>query len=718
MPAKPGYKPLKKLKPGMGLYQVLYWPNVAPDKSKPWAVVNLQTGDVNGRWHASKEEALVQARALYSQLGDKAKVHGEEVHNAFYLFADAATLVSDDGVKWIEAIAPKTYTTPAYGDVEITPEKINAFAHGINTMIRGQDVAINYEHGADPSKGLKAAGWIKQARTNSRGNLELAVDFTEPAKQEIKNGEWKYFSLEWDDQWLHPDGVIYTDVVMGGALTNRPVAKGLMPINFSEIFKEKLEELGELPNGNNISNNTLGTEAFVDNAFAVWDTAYVNNLPDSSFAYIEPGGKKGSDGKTEPRSLRHFPYKDASGNVDLAHVRNMIARAPQANVPDNIKARVQALGRRLLGAKNMSDVAQIEKEFSEEGPLEHSQPGSGSPPIPRLIDSGIDDADRVNGWRIETPPYNNPPQVGQLYEVPANGEVIIGFSEEEALGYLTGAVTGLKNIHTNRGDQLIEDIDRLMAVDRRVRSFNELQRLVKEVRDYLRNNKAMTDGTKLSEITTSNNGGGKSVGELTDKDLLELRNVLGVDDDGRIVEAVKTKFGELHALRDSVSASEQERIFAEQYPQFYAEHLKLVEDQRKTSATKFSESVSKIKKAEGFGLKTTKQGLSTACIEKLEETYLKFSEGKGTISDFEECIRAIVNGGIVTFGEIGTSEGDEIPDIDTTGPLGISNARRAFADVVAKVMKDNPDMDQRVAFAEAAKKAPDLAEAYKVTLPA
>jgi len=56
---------------------------------------------------------------------------------------------------------------------------------------------------------------------------------------------------------------------------------------------------------------------------AEMDTAAINDLPDSAFAYIEPGGKV-VGGKTEPRSLRHFPIHDA------AHVRNALARASQS----------------------------------------------------------------------------------------------------------------------------------------------------------------------------------------------------------------------------------------------------------------------------------------------------------------------------------------------------------------------------------------------------
>lgn len=48
-----------------------------------------------------------------------------------------------------------------------------------------------------------------------------------------------------------------------------------------------------------------------------------DNLPDSAFAYIEPGGSKDSSGKTVPRSLRHFPVHDK------AHADNAAARIAQ-----------------------------------------------------------------------------------------------------------------------------------------------------------------------------------------------------------------------------------------------------------------------------------------------------------------------------------------------------------------------------------------------------
>jgi len=62
---------------------------------------------------------------------------------------------------------------------------------------------------------------------------------------------------------------------------------------------------------------------------AVWDTAYVNDLPDSAFLLIAPGGKKDADGRTMPRDLRYFPVRNAAGEVDTAHLRNALAQIPK-----------------------------------------------------------------------------------------------------------------------------------------------------------------------------------------------------------------------------------------------------------------------------------------------------------------------------------------------------------------------------------------------------
>ena len=90
----------------------------------------------------------------------------------------------------------------------------------------------------------------------------------------------------------------------------------------------------------------------------------INDLPDSDFAYIEPGGKK-VDGKTVPRSLRHLPIHDA------AHVRNALARLSQTKI--SAEAKSKAL-KKIKSAAKKFDIevkAYHEGDYSGESIEEH-----------------------------------------------------------------------------------------------------------------------------------------------------------------------------------------------------------------------------------------------------------------------------------------------------------------------------------------------------------
>ena len=83
---------------------------------------------------------------------------------------------------------------------------------------------------------------------------------------------------------------------------------------------------------------------------STWTTAYVNDLPDSSFLYVD------SDGK------RHLPYKDSSGKVDLPHLRNAISRLGQPKtgtgeegwLTEATRKRLLAKAQRILEAQKKS----------------------------------------------------------------------------------------------------------------------------------------------------------------------------------------------------------------------------------------------------------------------------------------------------------------------------------------------------------------------------
>jgi uncharacterized protein len=73
---------------------------------------------------------------------------------------------------------------------------------------------------------------------------------------------------------------------------------------------------------------------------AEMSSAAVNDLPDSAFAYIEPGGQRDASGKTTPRSKRHFPVHDE------AHTRNALSRAPQSPFGKQAMPKILAAARK------------------------------------------------------------------------------------------------------------------------------------------------------------------------------------------------------------------------------------------------------------------------------------------------------------------------------------------------------------------------------------
>jgi HK97 family phage prohead protease len=81
----------------------------------------------------------------------------------------------------------------------------------------------------------------------------------------------------------------------------------------------------------------------------VWSTAYVNDLPDSAFLLITPGGTK-TAGRTDG-AHRFFPVRGADGKIDLPHLRNALAQIPKASSV-TADQRAQAMNKAKALARN------------------------------------------------------------------------------------------------------------------------------------------------------------------------------------------------------------------------------------------------------------------------------------------------------------------------------------------------------------------------------
>jgi Mu-like prophage I protein len=436
-----------------------------------------------------------------------------------------APALKEEGPIWLEALPARTYHTPFYGEVPVTGDDLTAMVQNFKNNVRGQEIAIDFDHGTDPAKGKKAAGWYKDFKIApsssdpTKLSLYAQVDLTDEAKKEVRDKHWKYFSLEWDDAWTDNDGNEHKNVIIGGGLTNRPIAKHVLPINFSESMAEELKN-----------------------------------------------------------------------------------------------------------------------EVKE---MEHSEPGSGTPPEPRTEEDNSDDTAIKEGWRRFSPP------------------------DQEATPPVTSS-------------------------------------------EY---------------ITTTTPKGGYNVGEyvFAETQAQELLRTLELPVDakpGDIVESVKGRVGELTTLRQEADKETQEKVFAEQYPAYWTEHQQLMRRDRENTARQFSESIRTIKRTVGNGFVDTDQGLSALAKTKVAELHVKFAEGNATVEDFEECVKHIINGGIVRFGEIGSAtKEDDVPPVDTSTAQGVADGRRVFAEVVARIQKDNPELSYKEAVGKASEQHPDLAKAHKVALP-
>jgi phage I-like protein len=163
----------------------------------------------------------------------------------FGYYADLRRVEFSEGTKprsWIQAMRVGEYQHPTYGKISFTPDRIKAFADSVRNKVRGIDLDIDYDHKTDPAHGNAAAGWVQDAKVEDNA-LWLLVEWTKSAAEKIKDGAYRYFSPEFQDEWTRGDGASFKDVLFGGGITNRPFLKDLLPVNLSELtFAEKNNE--------------------------------------------------------------------------------------------------------------------------------------------------------------------------------------------------------------------------------------------------------------------------------------------------------------------------------------------------------------------------------------------------------------------------------------------------------------------------------------------
>jgi hypothetical protein len=147
----------------------------------------------------------------------------------------------DGNRKWVKVYPFSSWSHPIFSDTSIDEETAQALKESFDAKYYGeQDYVVSYDHGLDPAKGGKAAGWYEQVEVRDDGFWGL-IRFTDEARKEIDAEEWRYFSGEHFDEYENPHtGETHNLVFSGGALTNKPYVKeGMIPLNFSDVYVER-----------------------------------------------------------------------------------------------------------------------------------------------------------------------------------------------------------------------------------------------------------------------------------------------------------------------------------------------------------------------------------------------------------------------------------------------------------------------------------------------
>jgi hypothetical protein len=207
-------------------------------------------------------------------------------------------------------------------------------------------------------------------------------------------------------------------------------------------------------------------------------------------------------------------------------------------------------------------------------------------------------------------------------------------------------------------------------------------------------------------------------GEMTpDEIIAALREKLALSDDTDIVAHVSGMNDELEPLRELKKEHSEKKQFAEAYPAEYERLQKLEQDSRENFAKNFSEKLGarRFSKAtadkddEGNAvLESTTVGLSAKAIDEIEGIVKKFGENTATLEDFSGVLDAVLDSGIVDYGNIGSTRE---PEPEVREPKNSLEGRKMFAEKVNEIVeKDELTFD--AALVEAAKRYPSLYESW------
>lgn len=213
------------------------------------------------------------------------------------------SLAEGDKLTWLQAMPKGKKKHPVFGILDFSAKRLQKFADNVNNKVRRIDPVLDYEHGTDPAKGKKAAGWIKGAEVRSDG-LYIGVQLTDEARKEIRKGHYRYLSPEFANEWEDEDGNVFKDVINAAAITNRPFLKSLpeLSIAASDDFIATLRE-PETDEETEIVQLSTDDELFLaimlGEGTNYWDLSFIQDMISTKHRAIETAAGELRSGNDE-----------------------------------------------------------------------------------------------------------------------------------------------------------------------------------------------------------------------------------------------------------------------------------------------------------------------------------------------------------------------------------------------------------------------------------
>ena len=140
----------------------------------------------------------------------------------------------------IQVLPIGKWNHPSYGPIVITREDLEEFKENFDKRVRN-DIPVTEGHEVFDEK--PAVGWFEDLIVKGGNGLYAIMDWTKKGKTLLSERYYKYFSPEFYSEYEDPETrEIHENVLVGGALTNKPYFKELEAVVLSEnIINNKLK---------------------------------------------------------------------------------------------------------------------------------------------------------------------------------------------------------------------------------------------------------------------------------------------------------------------------------------------------------------------------------------------------------------------------------------------------------------------------------------------